>query len=154
MAEPVTPSQFKTAKPQFAEVDDATVQAFLDLAKLWVDGSWPDELYSPATIAATCHLMTIEGLGSDAQSKGFSTGLASFQSYRSGELSFTRYARNAADMSFSDWLGQTSCGVFFLQLLRMAKAGPRVAMGGIMHGQSGYAKDVPGNPIPEWWGQP
>lgn len=150
----VTPEQFKLAKPQFAEVDDSVIQMYLDLSGLWVDDSWPAKLIDPATIAATCHLMTLDGLGSDVQSQSFLTGVANFQSYRSGELSFSRFAKEAGDTSFSSWLEQTPCGAFFLQLLRMAKSGPRIAMGGINPAQSGYAKDVPGSSIPGWWGKP
>lgn len=149
----MTPSEFKAAKPQFSEVEDSVVQMYLDLAALWVDSSWPEALQDPATTAAACHLMTLDGLGSNSESLIFASGAASMQSYKSGELSFTRFAKAASEMSFSDWLGQTTCGAFFLQLLRMAKAGPRVAMGGIVSAQSGYAKDVPGNPIPGWWGK-
>lgn len=152
MVTPVTPARFKVAKPQFAEVPNEVVQTYLDLAGLWVDGSWSERLYTPATIAATCHLMTLDGMGDDVQSQSHLTGTAHFQSYRSGELSFSRYAKAAVDMSFSGWLGQTTCGMFFLQLLRMAKAGPRIAMGGIAPAQSGYAKDVPGDAVPGWWG--
>lgn len=150
---PLTPDEFKILKPQFADVPNETVQMYLDLAGLWVDASWPDALYRPALAAATCHLMTLEGLGSDAQSLSFASGMAHFQSYRSGELSFSRFVREAGDLSFSSWLSQTACGAMFLQLLRMAKAGPRIAMGGIGASQSGYAKDVPGNPVPSWWGR-
>lgn len=153
MISPVTPAEFKAAKPQFADVLDETVQMYLDLAGLWVDISWSERVYKPAMIAAACHLMTIDGLGDDVQSQSYKTGMAHFQSYRSGELSFSRYAREAGEMSFSDWLRQSTCGMFFLQLLRMEKAGPRIAMGGIAPAQSGYAKDMPGNPMPEWWGK-
>lgn len=143
MAEVVTPAEFKTAKPQFSGVSDETVQVYLGLAALWVDESWPEKLYRPAVIAATCHLMTLDGLGTDAQSQSFSSGEAAYQSIRSGEVTLTRYQKAAGEQSYSDWLGQTACGAFFLQLLRMAMAGPRIAMGGIGGCHSGYAKDWP-----------
>lgn len=138
----VTPAEFKAAKPQFAAVPDETVQVYLDMAGLWVDSSWPERLYQPAVIAAACHLMTLDGLGTDTESQGQASGAAQYQSIKSGELTLTRFQRSAGGMSYSDWLGQTKCGAFFMQLLRMAKAGPRVAMGGIGYCQSGYAKDV------------
>lgn len=148
----VTPAQFKTAKPQFTEVANETVQVYLDLAGLWVDQSWPEKFYAPALIAATCHLMTLDGLGRDPQSILFASGAANFQSVKSGELTLTRYSKEAGSQSFSDWLLLTSCGAFFWQLLKAVRGGPRVAMGGIGGAQSGYAKDVPGNSIPGWWG--
>lgn len=143
---PVTPAQFKTAKPQFTAVPNETVQAYLTMAELWVDESWGEKLYPQAVIAITCHLMTIDGLGTDAQSQSYASGTAAFQSIKSGELTLTRYQASASGMEYADWLRQTSCGAFFWQLLRMAKAGPRIAMGGIAGGQSGYAKDVPFSP--------
>lgn len=152
MNTPVTPEQFKVAKVQFAAVPDATVQVYLDMAGLWVDDSWPSKLYPHAVIAAACHLMTLDGLGTDAQSKSFAKGTASFQSVKTGEFSLARYQREAASSSFNGWLEQTACGNFFLQLLSMAKGGPRIAMGGIGACQSGYAKDVPGSGWPAWWG--
>lgn len=140
---PVTPEQFKAAKPQFAAVPDETIQVYLDMAGLWVDDSWPERLYQPAVIASACHLMTLEGLGTDEQSQSFASGEAAYQSIKSGEVTLTRYQKAAGAMSYSDWLGQTTCGAFFMQLLRMAKAGPRVAMGGVGGCHSGYAKDWP-----------
>lgn len=140
---PVTPAAFKTAKPQFAAVADPTVQAYLDMAGLWVDESWPERIYPQAVISATCHLMTLDGLGTDAESQGQVSGAAQYQSIKSGELTLTRYQKAAGEASYSDWLGQTKCGEFFLQLLRMAKGGPRIAMGGVGNCYSGYAKDWP-----------
>lgn len=139
----VTPAEFKAAKPQFAAVADPTVQVYLDLAGLWVDESWPERLYQPAVIGAACHLMTLDGLGNDPESQGQASGSAQYQSIKSGELTLTRYQKAAGDMSYTDWLGQTKCGAFFLQLLNMAKAGPRVAMGGVGFCHSGFAKDWP-----------
>lgn len=141
--EAVTPTQFKAAKPQFVVVADETVQTYLDMAELWVDDGWPEKFYRQAIIAATCHLMTLDGLGTDAESQSQATGAAQYQSVKSGELTLTRYQQAAGSMSYADWLAQTKCGAFFLQLLNMAKAGPRIAMGGVRGCASGYAKDWP-----------
>lgn len=40
----LTPEKFKQLKPQFASVDDATIEGYIALSSLWVDGSWPDRL--------------------------------------------------------------------------------------------------------------
>lgn len=141
--EALTPSRFKQLKPQFTAVDDAVVQSYIDLATMWVDQSWPENAYEPAWAAITCHLMTLDGLGTDAESKGQASGAAAYQSIKSGELTLTRYQKSAGEMSYLDWLGQTKCGAFFAQLLRMAKGGPRVAMGGVSGCHSAYAKDWP-----------
>lgn len=145
---PITPVRFKQLKPQFATVDDVIVQSYIDLAQLWVDGSWPERAWEAAQASIVCHLMTIDGQGTDAQSKLFKSGRSDFQSIKSGEVTLTRFQKSAADMTYLDWLSQTQCGAFFVQLLRMAKGGPRIAMGGVGGHQSGYAKDVPF--LPPW----
>lgn len=143
MPQPVTPTEFKAAKPQFSGVPDPTVQAYLNLAALWVDDSWPESLYRPATIAAACHLMTLDGLGADAESQAVAQGAAQFQSIKTGNVTLTRYSAAAGGQSFGDWLAGTTCGRFLLQLMRMQHGGPRVAMGGQGICTSGYAKDWP-----------
>lgn len=150
----VTPAQFKAAKPQFASVDDSVVQMYLDLGGLFVDDSWPDSAEDPALIAITCHLMTLDGLGSDAESQGYASGAADYQSVKSGELTLTR-SRASIDSSkdFFGWLAQTRCGQFYAQLLQMCKAGPRVATVSCGFMPSGYAKDWPlgTGGWPSWW---
>lgn len=147
--DPVTPAQFKTFKPQFASVDDAIVQAYLDMATIWVDDSWPEGVYQPAIIAVTCHLMTLDGLGDDAASDSFAVG--DYQSVRSGALSLTRFKDTAtsAGMSTGDWFGQTACGRQFMVWARMFRGGPRVAIGCGGDGVTGYAKDAPYRD--SWW---
>lgn len=140
---PITPARFKEMKPQFAAVDDAIIDGYIALGALWVDGSWPDRLCEAAQSAIVCHLMTLDGLGSDAESLGQASGSAQYQSVKSGELTLTRFQKTAGTMSHMDWLSQTKCGAFFAQLLRMAKGGPRIAMGGVGGCHSGYAKDWP-----------
>lgn len=141
--EALTPARFKELKPQFVGVSDPIVQSYIDLASMWVDESWPEKAYEQAWAAMTCHLMTLDGQGTDAQSQQFKAGLANFQSFKSGEMTLTRYQKAAGGMSYADWLEQTVCGAFFSQLLRMAKGGPRIAFGGIGCGVSPYAKDAP-----------
>lgn len=135
----VTPAQFKVAKPQFADVPDETVQAYLDLGALFVDASWGDK-QDIGQIAATCHLMTLDGLGTDPASQSYATGAASYQSIKSGQLTLTRYQ---TDMSGRDWFGQTACGQFYALLARSFRGGPRIASGGGRFRPSGYALDWP-----------
>lgn len=142
----LTPAQFKAAKTQFSGVVDPTVQSYIDMASRFVDKSWIESDYQDAWIAYTCHLMTLDGLGTDAASKGFKTGTAAFQEIRSGQLTLKRYAQEASGSSYVDWLNGTECGRFYAQLLRLNRAGPRVAMGGVRAGASPYAKDHLGPP--------
>ena len=142
---PVTPTQFKAAKPQFAAATDPTVQMYLDMAGRLVDETWTEGDYQPATIAMACHLMTLDGLGSDAESQAIASGQAAFQSIKSGEITLTRFRSSAAEgASFSGWLQSTACGRYFALLLRMNRGGPRVIMGGVAVGASPYAKDHAG----------
>lgn len=133
----VTVAQFKTAKPQFAAVPDATVQAYLDMTAAIVF----DPENDLAVTALTCHLMTLDGMGTDAQSQSWSDGSAGFQTIRSGQLTLTRFQKAAGGSSYVDWLGQTGCGQFYALLLRANGGGPRVARGGGGHARTAYAKD-------------
>lgn len=139
----VSPAEFKIAKPQFAAVPDATVQAYLDMAARLVDTTWGDDQDAGQT-AMACHLMTLEGLGTDPASISFQTGAAAYESIKSGQLTLTRYARDASSGgSFSSWLELTPCGQFYALLLRMNRGGPRVAYGGGCQPITAYAKDWP-----------
>lgn len=148
----VTPSEFKTAKPQFSSVTDETVQSYLDLAGvIGADQGWSEALYSHAIIAMTCHLMTLDGLGSDEQSKAYANGTAMYQTVKSADLTLTRFQASAGKSTYQDWLSQTPCGQFYAVLLARAKGGPRILMGGPACGASPYAKDGSG-PVYGWPG--
>lgn len=136
----VTVGQFKTAKPQFADVPDPTVQAYLDMAAQVAF----DPENDLAVISLACHLMTLDGLGTDAQSQSWASGEAGYQTIRSGQLTLTRFQKAAGGSSYVDWLGQTACGEFYALLLRANSGGPRIASGGSgTGGPSYYAKDWP-----------
>lgn len=140
--EVLTPTMFKAAKPQFANVADETVQSYIDMASRMVDQSWPAADYTNGWIAFTCHLMTLDGLGTDANSKSFASGAAQYSSIRSGQLTLTRYrAQAGASTPFSDWLRTTPCGAYYTMLLRLVKGGPRLIRGGLAGPVSPYAKD-------------
>lgn len=149
--EPVTTAQFKTAKPQFAAVPDVTVQQYLDMAGIWVDASWAESTYQPAIIALACHLMTLEGLGTDPASVANKSGLYGFESIKSGTLTLTRARGAGVQSDYKGWITSTPCGEFFYQLLRLNKAGPRVAVVSTAACLSPYAKDWPG-PVYGWPG--
>lgn len=144
---PVTPAEFKVMKSQFVSVDDAVVQAYLDIAGFIIDDSWVESLYRPAIMAYTCHLMTLDGQGTDGASKAFKSGFSDLQSIRSGSVTLVlgrfRSAAQKQDFSYSEWLAQTACGMTFIQYLRMSQGGPRIAMGASLNVASGYAKDHP-----------
>lgn len=140
---PVTPTIFKQMKPQFNAVDDAVVQLYLNAAGRAVDESWPEEDYPLGVTAYACHLMTLDGLGTDAASKGFRTGQADFQTIKSADVTLVRFQKSAETTPYADWLGSTPCGKQYSFMVRMWKSGPRVAMAATLPCASGYAKDAP-----------
>lgn len=148
--EPVTPAQFKAAKPQFEDVEDSVVQSYLTTAELYVDESWPERFYQPAIIAVTCHLMTLDGQGTDATSQSFAQGTQGYQSIKSGDFSLTRFRNEAQDagLSTTGWFNQTPCGQQYLMWVRMFKGGPVVAVGCDRRAISTYAKDLHRD---SWW---
>ncbi|MFC6487361.1 DUF4054 domain-containing protein [Nitratireductor sp. GCM10026969] len=149
--DPVTPAEFKAAKPQFDAVDNATVQQYLDMAALWVDKSWVASSYRPAIIALTCHLMTLAGLGNDADSSAHKDGTAGFQTIKSGTLTLTKFAKDSNQSDYQRWITSTACGEYFWILFQMNKRGPRVAVVSTGICPSPYAKDWPG-PVYGWPG--
>lgn len=141
---PITPAKFKTTKTQFSAVDDDTVQGYIDLAQVWASGSWPSSVCDHVQIALVCHLMTLDGLGSDQRSKNFQSGRNEFQSVRTGNVTLTRFRSTAerAGLSTGDWFSQTPCGQQFMLFVRMFSSGARWVGAPTGHGTSGYAKDA------------
>lgn len=140
----ITTSTLKAAKPQFSGVSDQVLGTYIDLAQVWA-GSVPDSLCEAAQVAVTCHLLTLDGLGTDNESKDFASGRANVQSFSSGAVSVSRFraASEGAGQSTSAWFSQTTCGRLFMVLMRGIVGGPRVA-GGSCDRISPYAKDA-------WW---
>lgn len=145
MSKPVlTPALFKDRKPQFASVDDDIVQGYIDAAVRFVDGGWPDPDYINAWIAAACHLMTLDGLGTDAISQANASGASEYQTVKSGELTLTRgrSSSSSSDPAWA-WWQSTPCGRYYAMLLRLNRhgaVGVSVARGACV---SPYAKDLP-----------
>ena len=144
--EPITPAGFKTAKPQFAAVDDAVVASYIALAQVWASGDWPSSVCFGVQVSVVCHLMTLDGLGSDQASMDFASGHSSMQSIKSSNVTFVRFrsAAQSAGMSTTDWFGQTPCGRQFMVYVRMFMSGPRWASAADPAGFTAYAKDG-------WW---
>lgn len=141
--EVITPEQFKATRPAFATVPDDLILQYIGLAGRFVDQSWTEADYQPAMIAMTCHLMTLDGYGNSGEADLAQAGGARITSIKSGTLSLTFEASASTGDDFKDWLGQTACGKFYLTLLRLNKAGPRLLTGWGMGCASRYAKDWP-----------
>lgn len=141
----LTPARFKQLKPQFVELDDDVVQQYIELAGRFVDQSWLEADYETAWAAMTCHLMTLDGLGTSTEAELATAGGSRVTSLKSGTLSLT-FAASASPPTqdeFSSWLGETACGRFYRVLLRLNRAGPRLLTAWGAGGHSGYAKDWP-----------
>lgn len=141
----VTVAQFKQIKPQFDAVGDDIVQLYIDMAGLSSDASWGEAEQTMAIIAMTCHLMTLDGLGSDKVSRSFAKGLGDMQTIKSADLTLVRFQREAGQTAYQSWLQSTPCGQQYYFRLKMSRGGPRVAMAASGAAVSGYAKDAPIN---------
>lgn len=142
--DPITVVRFKELKPQFAAVDNVVVSSYIDLAQLWASGDWATGYCDQVQAAVVCHLMTLDGLGSDPASRVFARGTGEYQSVRSGNVTLTRFRSVAerAGQSTPEWFAQTQCGRMFLAMLRTLNSGPRYAVGSVGACVSGYAKDA------------
>lgn len=140
----ITASLFKTKKPQFSSVDNTVVESYIELAQIWAGGEWPARLCEPVQVAVVCHLMTLDGLGSDARSKNNASGRSEFQTIRTGSVTLTRFrsAAESAGMSTTSWFSQTPCGQQYLVFARMCFSGARWVGGSDPGAVSPYAKDA------------
>ena len=141
---PITPTQFKAAKPQFSAVLDAVVLGYIDLAQVWAGGDWPPSVCNQVQIALVCHLMTLDGLGSDQRSRNFASARSDFQTVKTGNVTLTRFRSTAerAGLSTGDWFSQTPCGQQFMVFVRMFMSGARWVGTPTGCGVTGYAKDA------------
>lgn len=142
--EQITAARFKVLKPQFAAVSDSVVAEYIALAQVWASGDWAEPVCEQVQAAVVCHVMTLDGLGSDSQSKMFAKGSGEYQTIRTGNVTLTRFrsAAERAGLTTSDWFSQTPCGRMFLVLSRTLNSGPRVAVGSSGDCVSAYAKDL------------
>ncbi len=144
--EPITPAQFREKKQQFSDVGDVDVQNYIDLAQIWCGGNWPESLCQSAQVAVVCHLMTLDGIGTDRESREFRSGRGEFQTVKTGSVTLTRFRSVAegAGLSTSSWFEQTVCGRHFLAMMRTVLSGPVYVGGSSSSAVSAYAKDG-------WW---
>ena len=105
-----TVADFRALLPQFAAVDDATIQAWLDAAAQTVDSSWGDQAdYAQIMLAA--HLMSLAGIGPEKAA----SAKAAVTSVRSGSLSFTLKSKSEYE--------RTSFGALFYPIFRSIHGG-------------------------------
>lgn len=118
-----TPADLKARYPAFADVDDATVQVYLDDTVTSVDGSWREADYIPAKVAKAAHEMALLGIGKRSEAEGWAAS------------GLTRLKSGNLDVAFSDakvakasggTLDATPYGQAYKRILKRNKGGPRV----------------------------
>jgi hypothetical protein len=103
-------SAFKAMFPEFADVDDTTVQIALDMAAQFVDDTWESN-EGPATMWLAAHFMVLN------QSSA-STGVGRVvQSETIGRISVSYSTGNTAAATTPGALGSTTYGLIFNNML-------------------------------------
>lgn len=116
-----SPANLKAKYPAFANVSDATIQAYLDDAP--VDDSWLESDYAKAIMLWAAHTMTANGIGVTEIEGYAASGLSRL---KSGTLDVS--FKDSASSADSQWSG-SKYGAQFYVLLRVNKGGPRVVGG-------------------------
>ena len=122
---PATAADLKAQLTRFAEVADATIEAWLTRARRTVDDSWCEDDRAFGEILLAAHYLTLEGFGTGAEAQLAAEGMAGMQAIRSGQLSLQKAEpmANAKAGTFES----TSYGQRWLELLQQNRGGPRVA---------------------------
>jgi hypothetical protein len=103
---------FKSMFPEFAAVDDTTVQIALDMAAQFVDDSWGDQ-QDAGNMWLAAHFMALSQSGS-----GAATGVGRVvQSETIGRISVSYASGNTAAATTPGALGSTTYGLIFDNLL-------------------------------------
>lgn len=111
-----TVAEFQARFPKFQDTPDATIQAALDEAALFVDNSWPESFYKTAKMLYACHVLTLEGQGTGGESQMATAGLLMLKRIRSGELDVERFSAKDQGQDVTDWFTWTPCGTRFISL--------------------------------------
>lgn len=126
-----TASDLKTLFPQFAAVPDATVTAWIGVAKTQVDTTWLETDYTYGIELYAAYLMTDKGLGTGVEAEIAAQGMSGFNSIRSGQLSLQRNSpsSNGGGDAPAPW-NKNGYGVEFYWLMRKNKPPAAVAVSG------------------------
>lgn len=120
----------QAAFPRFAAVADETVEFWLERARRHVDQSWTEGDYAMGQMLMAAHLMTLNGLGTGAESEAAAAGAGEFKTIRSGALTLERF--DSASGGEQGAFGSTSYGRQFEALARLNVGGPRVTATGTL----------------------
>lgn len=113
-----TASDLVARFPAFAAVPEATITGAIAEAQNRVDQTWLPQDFGIALMLLAAHTMTLDGLGTGAESAAAAAGALGFQSMRSGSLSLDRRSSPTSRPDTS-LLNETTYGRRFLALLRV-----------------------------------
>lgn len=132
----------KLRYPQFADVADATINAYIADAAALIDQTWSEATYTQGIALLACHRMVMAGIGAGAQAQANAEGMQGFSTIRSGQLTLQRAATSQdADGVPSPW-NSTRFGIEYYWLAKREFPGGVVAVGSAAY-PSPYAKDWP-----------
>lgn len=134
------PAYIKLRYPDFADVPNAVIQAYIDDCP--VDESWLESDYTRAIALWVCHQLSINGIGGDDVAEMAASGVKSFSS---GKLAVSFAGDSSSGGDIGGW-DSSKYGAQFYLLMRQNVGGPRVVSGGGCV-VSGYAKDLPTPPF-------
>lgn len=131
--------ELQAAFPRFAAVEDETVEFWLERARRSVDQSWTEGDYAMGQMLLAAHLMTLQGLGTGAESEAAASGTGEYKTIRSGSVTLERFEQ--ASGGAQGELGSTSYGRQFAALARQNVGGPRVSPTGTLPYPGGHYVD-------------
>ena len=117
-----TVADLQARYPAFADVADATVQIWLNDAARFVDETWLEDDYQPATMAYAAHSMALLGIGAPTGAGALPAGVTRF---KSGAMDVT-LSDSAASIAARGGLDATVYGREFKLLRRRNFSGPRL----------------------------
>lgn len=113
-----TVADLKLQFPAFADVPDATVQAYIDRAARTVTEAWSENDYADGILLLACHLMVLSGLGKGAAAESYANGMAGYSTVRSGQLTLQRAASSQETEGVPSPWNATGYGVQFYWLAK------------------------------------
>ena len=127
---PPTAEDLKAYFPEFAAVDDSTVDSALAEAARNVDESWTEADFATARMYFAAHRLVSRGLGAGTEGKITGLVLSGLSSIKIGSLGVGFKSRNSSSgIKYSSPMSTTSYGVYYLQLLKLNKPTVVVADG-------------------------
>lgn len=121
---PATPAIFKLRYPAFAGVDDATLQYWIDDARLIVTDSWFDNDRANAEMSLAAHNLTQNGHGTGGGAVGDLAAMG-VTSFKSASMS-VNFAEGVIASSAAGGYGATKYGKEFQVFLRRNRGGSRL----------------------------